>query len=339
MIRRTTRFRSLFRALTALAVIVLGGVLGLMILEGYTVREALYMVIITLSTVGFEEVHQLSPAGELLVMILIVTGIVTMTYCLKALAEVFLEGHFQTVLGRRMMQREIGSLKDHYIVCGFGRMGRILCQELKAEEVSFVVVESHEELADELQAEGYLVLRGDATEDDALEQAGIARAKGLVAVVSNDVDNLFIVLSAREMTRRTNPGLYILARATDMSATKKIERAGANRVISPYHIGGMRLVQALLRPTVYDFVEVVTQSSGLDLKIEEFTVAAGSTVVGTAIRDSGLRQTYDVIIFAIKKESGEMVFNPGPGYVIEAGDVLISMGDRQQVRRLRDAVS
>jgi voltage-gated potassium channel len=308
-------------------------------LEGYTAREALYMVIITLSTVGFEEVHQLSPAGEILVMVMIVTGLVTMTYCLKALAEVFLEGQIQTLLGRRMMQREIGSLKDHYIVCGFGRMGRILCQELKAEEVSFVVVENRDELAEELQAEDYLVLRGDATEDEALGQAGIARAKGLVAVVSNDVDNLFIVLSAREMTRRTNPGLYILARATDMSATKKIERAGANRVISPYHIGGMRLVQALLRPTVYDFVEVVTQSSGLDLKIEEFTVASSSAVAGTAIRDSGLRQTYDVIIFAIKKDSGEMVFNPGPAYVIEAGDVLISMGDRQQVKRLRDAVS
>ncbi len=339
MIPRKTRFRTLIRALVLLLMIVICGAGGLMALEGYSGLDAVYMVIITLSTVGFEEVHDLSQAGEVLVMIIIVVGLVTMTYCLKALAEVFLEGQIQTLLGRRMMHREIGSLKDHYIVCGFGRMGRILCQELKAEDVSFVVVESHDELAEEMQEEGYLVLRGDATEDEVLEQAGIARARGLVAVVSNDVDNLYIVLSAREMTRRSNPGLYILARATDLNATKKIERAGADRVISPYQIGGMRLVQALLRPTVYDFVEVVTQSSGLDLQIEEFTVGANSSLAATAIRDSGLRQTYDVIIFAIKKESGEMVFNPGPSYVIEAGDVLICMGDREQVSRLRAAVS
>jgi voltage-gated potassium channel len=183
------------------------------------------------------------------------------------------------------------------------------------------------------------VVEGDATHDEVLEEAGIERAQGLVAVVSRDEDNLYITLSAREMTRQTNPGLYILSRAADESAMKKIRRAGADRVISPYQIGGMRMVQALLRPTVYDFVEVVTQSSGLDLMFEELQVGEGSPLVSAAIKDSGIRQNYDVIAIAIKKPTGRMVFNPGPDYIIEAGDVLIILGEKNQLARLRKIVT
>jgi voltage-gated potassium channel len=165
------------------------------------------------------------------------------------------------------------------------------------------------------------------------------RAKGLVAVVSNDVDNLYITLSAREMCRQDNPALYILVRATDKQAKTKITRAGADRVISPYTIGGMRMVQALIRPTVYDFVEVVTQSSGLDLMFEELSVGDGSAMAEVEIKNSGIRERFNVIIIAVKKASGRMVFNPGPDYFLEASDVLITLGNRDQLRALEQALT
>jgi voltage-gated potassium channel len=202
-----------------------------------------------------------------------------------------------------------------------------------------LVVESDSQLAEELREQGVLVVEGDATQDETLDQAGIVRAKGLVAVVSSDVDNLYITLSARERTRTTNPKLYILARASDHPAIKKIERAGADRVISPYQIGGMRIVQALLRPTAYDFVEVVTQSSGLDLMIEELPVGEKTSLVDTALKDSGIRQKYDLIIIGVERPSGSMVFNPGPDYVISAGDILIVLGSRGQVAELRKVLA
>jgi voltage-gated potassium channel len=202
-----------------------------------------------------------------------------------------------------------------------------------------VAVEGNQNVAEELAEKGYLVVEGDATRDEILEEAGIQHAQGLVAVVSRDEDNLYITLSAREMTRQSNPGLYILARAADERAMKKIMRAGADRVISPYQIGGMRMVQALLRPTVYDFVEVVTQSSGLDLMFEELQVGENSPLAGRAIKDSGIRQRFDVIAIAIKKPTGQMVFNPRPEYKIEAYDVLIILGDKDQLTRLRSIMS
>jgi voltage-gated potassium channel len=253
--------------------------------------------------------------------------------------QIIIEGQFRKLLGRRRMQREIETIADHYLICGHGRMGEILCQELRHEKVPFVVIEGEAALADELCEQGYLVVVGDATQDEILERAGIHRARGLVAVVSSDVDNLYITLSAREMTRQTRPGFYILARATDQHAMQKISRAGANRVISPYYIGGMRIVQALLRPTAYDFIEVVTQSSGLDLMVEELRVGERSALVDKALKDSGIRQKYDIIIIGIKKSSGDMIFNPGPSHIIESGDVLVVLGDHSQVAELGRALT
>jgi voltage-gated potassium channel len=225
-------------------------------------------------------------------------------------------------------------MKGHYIICGHGRMGQILCQELSNEGVPFVVVDGDPETAEQLITQGYKVVQGDATEDEVLEQAGVRRAKGLVAVVSRDVDNLYITMSAREMSRESNTALYILSRATDGPASRKISRAGADRVISPYAIGGMRIVQALLRPTVYDFVEIATQSKGLELMFEELEILAGSKLDGLPLKESGIRSGYDVIVIGIKKPTGRMVFNPGPEVVLQVGDVLIMLGDKEQLVRL-----
>ena len=236
------------------------------------------------------------------------------------------------------MLRDIEKLQGHYVVCGHGRMGRILCEELRNEGVPFVVVEGDEELAEKLAESGYLVVAGDATEDDVLDRTGITRAKGLVAVVSNNVDNLYITMSARELCRESNPDLYILTRATDARAGRKIRHAGADRVISPYTIGGMRMVQALLRPTVYDFMDIATQSGGLELMFEEIPVGLDSRLDGVALGESDIRSTYNIIVIAIKRAAGDMAFNPGPGATVAGGDVLITLGDKEQLQRLAESL-
>lgn len=337
--RTTSRFRNIGRGLLLLLAVIAIGVGGFMLLEHYSFLEAVYMTVITISTVGYREVRDPSQPGYIFVIFLIIAGLSVMTYTLGAVGQLLIEGQIRRLLGRHMMQREIEKLKDHYVICGHGRMGQILCQELRAERVPFVVVEQDAEAAEDMREQGFLVVEGDATQDEILRQTGIGRARGLVAVVSSDVDNLYIVLSAREETRLSNPGLYILARASDGQATKKIERAGASRVISPYQIGGMRIVQALLRPHAYDFVEVVTQSSGLDLMIEEIPVGEGSSLVATRLKDSGIRQKYDMIIIGINKSSADMVFNPGPEHVIEPSDVLIVLGSKTQVQQLRKVLA
>ncbi|HPF35293.1 MAG TPA: potassium channel protein [Candidatus Krumholzibacteria bacterium] len=320
-------------SLLLLATIVLGSV-GFMLIERFTPLEALYMTMITISTVGFGEVHSLSPMGRVFVIVLIVVGLGLVTYTAGSLAGLFFEGQLRKLVGRRMMQRELDGLRDHFIVCGYGRMGRIICEELAEEGKPFVVITLDQEEAERLREAGLLAIGGDATEDEVLLNAGVTRARALTATAGSDVDNLYIVLSSRELSRKDNPGLYILARAADEKAGRKILRAGADRCLSPYRIGGSRLVQALLRPKVYDFMEAVTSRSGLELMVEEFQVCTGSRLVGHAIRDTNLRTEYDVIIIGLNAADGRQVFNPGPDQVIQADDTLILLGRTPQLQRL-----
>jgi voltage-gated potassium channel len=324
----TARYGNVGKGLVLLLGVVILGTAGFVVMEGFSFLDALYMTVITVSTVGYGEVRSLDTSGRIFDILLIVSGLAVMTYTLGALGAVLIEGSIQRFVGRQRMLREIEALTGHYIVCGHGRMGQILCEELREEKVPFVIVEKDHDVAEELVGQGRLVVNGDATEDAILDQAGIKRARGLVAVVSSDVDNLYITLSAREMCRQDNSGLYILARATDHRATTKITRAGADRVISPYAIGGMRMVQALLRPTV-----------GLDLMFEELTIGDGSSMAEVEIKHSGIRERFNVIIIAVKKTTGQMVFNPGPDYFLEGDDVLITLGNRDQLRALGKALA
>ncbi|HPF71959.1 MAG TPA: potassium channel protein [Candidatus Krumholzibacteria bacterium] len=334
MFERSVSFQNVIRGVVVMVLVLVAGTIWFTGVEGYRPLDALYMTVITVSTVGFREVHDLDTSGRVFVIILIITGLTVMTYTLGSIGQVVVEGSIQRYLGRQRMLRDIDKLRGHYVVCGHGRMGQILCEELQSENVPFVVVEGDHDTAEQLAARGYRVVEGDATEDETLRRAGVTRAKGLVAVVSRDVDNLYVVLSAREMCRDENPGLYILCRATDQRAGEKMSRAGASRVISPYVIGGMRIVQALLRPTVYDFVDIATQRSGLDLMFEEVRIAPGSRLDGVSVKDSDIRKHYDVIVIAIQKADRTMVFNPGPDSVMHGGDVLITLGDRHQLQKL-----
>ncbi|MEN8006752.1 MAG: potassium channel protein [Candidatus Krumholzibacteriota bacterium] len=327
-------FRSVIRGLIFLVLVLAAGTLWLYFMEGFTLLDGLYMTVITVSTVGFREVHKLDGSGKIFVVVLIASGLAVMTYTLGSLGRVIVEGSIQRYVGRKRMLREIENLSKHYIVCGHGRMGQILCEELVKEMVPFVVIEGDPECAEGLIEKGFMVVEGDATEDAILRKAGVMRARGLVAVVSSNVDNLYITLSARVICREENPGLYILSRATDRQASEKIERAGADRVVSPYEIGGMRIVQALLRPTVSDFLEIATQTGDLDLMFEELAVGGDSSLDGVALKDSGIRKSYDVVVIAIKKRTGDMVFNPGPEAVLHNGDMLVTLGDKDQLDRL-----
>ncbi len=331
------RSSSLVNALGLLVLISCIGVAGYMMLTDMSFMDAFYMTAITLSTVGYREVAPLTPAAQLFTIGLIFTGLGVVLYGASLVAGDVIEGRLQRVLGRRRVERQIEHLADHYIVCGFGRMGRIVCKELAAKPVPFVVVDRDPEALKRADEDGCLSVDGDATEDHVLQHAGIARARGLVSALSRDEDNVYVVLSARQL----NPDLLIVARAEDERSESKLTHAGATRVVSPYVLGGSRMAGALLRPAVIDVIDLATHHRSIELKIEEFAVTSGVFTAGGTLRDSGLREELGLIVIAIKKSTGEMVYNPAAEAGIDPGDSLVVMGPaaslQQLERRLRTA--
>jgi voltage-gated potassium channel len=214
-------------------------------------------------------------------------------------------------------------MHEHYIVCGFGRMGQVVCKELQDRNVDFVVIENRNEVTAKLDEAGYSYLNGDATDDAVLESAGVQRARGLVTALTSDAENVYITLTARGL----NPGLYIVSNASDEIAERKVQRAGANRVISPYTISGLRVAQALLKPTVVEFIEYATLGRNMELQIEEHKVAAESKLVGQSLKEIGIRESYNILPVAVKRAGDRMIFNPPMDLIIEAGDILLTMGE------------
>lgn len=322
--------RRLFVSLGILTSMLLAGSLGYSIIEGWSPFDALYMTVITLATVGFKEVHELSPEGKAFTIILIIGGTGVIAYALGSLIQFMVEGHLRQVVGRKKMEKQVDKLKNHYIVCGFGRIGQLICREFQARPVAFVVVEKNPHLCERLARDGYLFVQGNATDDDTLLSAGINRAKGLITAVTSDTDNVYITLTARGL----NPKLFILARAGEEGAEVKLMRAGASKVISPYTIGASRMAHAILRPSVVDFIELATTRENLALQIEEIEVVSASPLVGQTLVSSGIRQTMGIIIVAIKQPDGHMLFNPVPTTAIAAGSVLIILGERPAITQL-----
>ncbi|MBF0506475.1 MAG: potassium channel protein [Nitrospirae bacterium] len=309
------------------------GTAGFIVIEGWNFIDAIYMTIITLSTVGYREIHDLSTRGRIFNMFLIIGGVGTVIYVLSIGAKLVLEGELQELFGRKRLEKKIKDLHQHYIICGYGRMGKIICRELKAKSEKFVVIERN---SDRLPVkEDVLVVDGDATQDEVLKEAGIEKAKGLISVLSTDAENLFVVLSARGL----NPGLLIVVRAGEEGSEQKLMRAGADRVISPYHIGGLRIAHTVLKPAVVDFIEFATKSGNIDLQMEEVTVAEGSKLMGLTLDESGIGKDLGIIVVAIRRVSGEMKFNPTSRNTLRAGDTLIALGEIPKLKVLEEMSS
>lgn len=320
--------------LLLLAVIGLG-TFGYTLIEGWPLFDSLYMTVITLATVGFREIHELSRHGMAFTIFIIIFGTGILAFAIGSVAQFMVEGHLRKILGRRKVEKRIDKLSNHYIICGFGRIGAIICRELHARPLPFVVVERDPQLCEKIAHEGYPYVPGNATDDEVLIAAGIMRARGLITVVTSDTDNVYITLTARGL----NPDLFILARASEDGSEKKLTRAGASKVISPYTIGATRMAQAILRPSVMDFIEIATAGQNLELQLEEIRVQAASTLVNTALIDSGIRKDLGLIIVGILKDDGQMIFNPAPETTIREGDVLIALGQQSAIVNLERIAS
>jgi voltage-gated potassium channel len=310
------------------------GVVGYHVLEDYSWLEALYMTVITLSTVGFGEVRPLHPVGRVFTILLLAGGLGVVFYTMVTVTERVVEGEFQQFFGRRRMQKRIGMLSNHYLVCGFGRIGEVVCRELASKPAPFVVIEQQEERIREAEANQYLVLQGDATEEKTLLAVGVRQARGLFAALATDAGNVFVTLTAKEL----NPALFVVARAETERSERTLLRSGADKVISPYAMGGHRMAQAALRPAVVDIIDLATHHQSLELQLEEIPVPVSSPCNGAALRDSGLWEQPGVMVVAIKRASGKMLFNPAPGEKIEAGDSLIALAETPQLKEIERRV-
>ena len=310
--------------------IVAFGTYGYYFVEKMPLFEAFYMTMITISTVGYAEILPLSPAGRALTIIIIILGITVGAYTIGLLVKAFIEGELIKMFGRIKVQKQISELKDHFIVCGFGRIGRIISNELAADDIDFVVIEQDPAIIEKIESKNYLFLEMDATSEEALLKAGIMKANGIVTALASDANNVFITLTAKGL----RPDIYILARASHENNEDKLSRAGASRVVSPHLIGGKRMAQVLKRPTVVDFIDIATMGSSLGLMMEEATVGNGSGLTGKNLIDSNLRKNFGVIIVAIKKMAGNMIFNPMPSETLEAGDVIVVIGKKEDLKRM-----
>ncbi|QER41825.1 potassium channel protein [Thermodesulfobacterium sp. TA1] len=323
--------RRLFLVLILVAGIIALGTVGYIIIEDMLFLEALYMTVITLATVGFKEVKPLSEAGMIFTILLIILGFGVFTYAVTTGAQILIEGELRDVFNERRRKKMLVRLKGHYIICGYGRMGRIIAKELKAHGEEIVVIERQ----GEIKEEGFFFIIGDATKDEVLKEAGIERAKGLVSVLSSDADNLYVVLSARAL----NPNLFIIARAAEESARKKLKIAGANKVVCPYHIGGLRMAHMLLKPNVVDFWEFITRSEYLNIDIEELVVSEKSPYAGKTLRETEIGKTFGVIIVGIKRKEGQIEFNPSAESLILPGDILLAIGPPEKLSLLEKSLS
>ncbi|OQW98771.1 MAG: potassium channel protein [Desulfobacteraceae bacterium A6] len=307
------------------------GTTGYMMIEGWDLLDSMYMTIITLTTVGYGEVHSVSRAGRIFTMLLVFFGVGFCLYVAGAMVQFMVEGRIRYILGRRNLDKKIARLKNHYIVCGYGRIGKTLCKNLMIKkDFDLIVIENNKDLIPVMEEDGVLYLPSDAGDEENLIKAGIKTAKGLVAVLATDADNVFLVLSARQL----NPHLFITARASRNESKSKLLAAGANNVVSPYDIGAISMAQRILRPTVTSFLDLAFAEQRKDIKMEEIPVSSSSGIINIMLKDSGIRQKYNLIIIAIKKQDGNMLFNPSFETKIQAGDTVIAVGEDANLQKL-----
>jgi voltage-gated potassium channel len=303
---------------------------GYMVIEGWPLDDALYMTIITMATVGYGEVHQISDTGRVFTMFLIVMGVGYFMYVVGLIVQFLVEDRIRVILGRRKLDKQIAKLKGHYIICGYGRIGRVLTRYLTERYLDVVIIEKNADRQERMDDDGVLYLIGEATDEGLLIKAGIKQAKGLVTAVATDSENVFLTLIAKQL----NPDIFIVARAIQNTAKRTLQAAGAGKVISPYDLGARRMAHAILRPTVIKFLELAFADDSTDIQVEEILVHGTSRLLNVELKNSGIRQQLDLIILTIKKADGSMIFNPKADTRIETDDTLVVVGRARSVGQL-----
>jgi voltage-gated potassium channel len=326
--------RLLFIAL-AMAATLSGGTLGFVLIEHYPLFDAFYMTLTTVTTVGYGELHTLSHAGRVFNSFLILFGVIVMLLAIGAMTQTIVELEFNQFFGKRRVKNMIDKLEGHIILCGFGRVGRGAAQELQQAGAKFVVVDRDDERVENAIKDGMLAVAADANRDETLHELGIDRARGLIATLASDADNLFLILSAKSL----NPDLFLSARVAEEASEQKLRRAGANFVFAPYNSTGHRMAQALLKPHVQQFLDFTTQNMGLDAGIEQVLVAERSAFIEQSLAEMHVRKELGVIVLAIRKANGEMLFNPPAESKISGGDHLIVMGRPEGLRKLEQLLT
>jgi voltage-gated potassium channel len=325
-----------WRLLAALILALMAvGTAGYTVIEGWSLWDSFYMTVITITTVGYGEVHPLSKLGQGFTVVIILTGVGTFFYAFTLFLTMLSEGRWAERRERKRLTRMLEDLIDHFIICGFGRMGEIIAREFARHNVPFVVIERNPERMHLAMEQGFVAVEADASNEDVLRKVHIDRARGLVAAVSTDAENVYAVLSARLL----RPDLFIVGRAETDDARTKLKRAGADRVISPYHLGGVQLAQTALRPAVVDFVQLATSSENMDLNLEQVHISSGSPLDGCNLVDSGVRQRFGVVVVGIRRADGRMDFNPEPEMVMRAGDDLVVLGRGSSLKELEAAAA
>jgi len=317
--------------LCIMCVVFVSGLCIFMFIEGWSFVDSFYMMVITLSTVGFGEIQPLSDRARLLTSAIIIIGVGNFAYIVGSFSRMLVDGHLHNLLWRRKVQQRIDKLDNHYIICGYGRIGSVVVQEILKVSPDVVVVEHAPELIEQLKRDGIMHLCGDATDDGLLVAAGIKRAKSIVTALTDEAANVYVTLTARQL----NPTISIIARANNASHITRLEFAGADRVVLPHLIGGVRMAHTVLRPTVTDFLDLAVRGN-IDLQLEQLAISPESSFVGRNLMDSNIRKDYDLIIVAIKRDDGTLVFNPGPREVLCAKDTLISLGRQTDLQRISE---
>lgn len=321
--------RRIRNALSIVLVVLVAGTLGYVLIEHWSVLDALYMTVITVATVGFREVHPLSKAGLVFTILLVASGVTALAYSFGTFVEFLVEGHLRGLLEERRMQRTIGNLSGHHIIAGMGRVGSVVARALSEEGVPYVAIDTDEEALAEASGEGAAVLKGDATDEDVLRAAGIDRAHSLIAALDTDADNLFVTFSARGL----NPKLFIVARSTNESAEAKLRKAGADRVITPTVIGGRRMATMVLHPVVSDYLDLVTRTDKVEFRLEEMEVVAESSFAGHSLADLRVRERTGAYVLAVHSDHA-INTNPAADTVLRAGDRIVVLGTPAQLEAL-----
>jgi voltage-gated potassium channel len=327
--------RHLIVALILAFMILVIGTLGYMMIEGWDFMDSLYMTVITISTVGYGEVRQVDHVGRIFTIFIVLTGVGFSLYVAGAVVQFMVEGRIRQIMGRRRLDQTLRRLKNHYIICGYGRIGRVLVRNLRRKFPNLVVIDNNPNLVGVMEEDGVLFIDGDATEESTLIKAGIENAQGLVSVLATDTSNVFLVLTARQL----NPRLHIIARAGEDRSKAKLRAAGATTVESPYEMGALRMAQRILRPKVTSFLDFALSATRKDILMEELPVGRESDLANLTLKDSGIRQRYNLIVIAIEKATGEMLFNPSFEALIAAGDTLIAVGEEPNLQSLARALN